>query len=185
MVLNWNEWYSLAHNYYIHHGNLLVPRNFKTKNGYTYDECGYNLGKWIATQRVAYKNINVKKENRKNSYLELTSEKIKLLENIGMYFAPRPNKIQIVELCHYFNIDDRNISYLINKITYEELNAKINYLISNNKSIIEGNMLNKIFYLSSDALETMYGINIKELIEKYYDPNIIRNEEFVYQKIYR
>ncbi len=66
----WLSIYSLAKNYYEHHGNLLVPQNFKTKNGYNYDESGYNLGTWIIHQRVNYKNFSLSERSK-----ELREEK--------------------------------------------------------------------------------------------------------------
>ena len=47
--------------------------NFKTKNGYEYDEEGVNLGSWVSIQRMAYKS---------KGNLKLTDYQIKLLEKI-------------------------------------------------------------------------------------------------------
>lgn len=41
---SWDEWYSLASQYYSNHGNLLVPKSFV-------DSQGNNLGTWIRSQR--------------------------------------------------------------------------------------------------------------------------------------
>ena len=50
--ISWEEMYEYAKKYYERHGNLEVPRKFKTSNGYDYDENGeINLGNWIANQR--------------------------------------------------------------------------------------------------------------------------------------
>ena len=70
----WNKMYELAKKYYEHYGNLKVPQKFKTKNGYEIDENGYNLGFWIANQRVKYKNDT------------LFEDRMKKLEEIGMTF---------------------------------------------------------------------------------------------------
>ncbi len=70
----WNMMYELAKKYYEHYGNLKVPQKFKTKNGYEIDENGYNLGFWIANQRVKYKNDT------------LFEDRMKKLEEIGMTF---------------------------------------------------------------------------------------------------
>ena len=64
----WNKMYSLAEEYYEKNGDLLIP------NTYVVDD-NINLGKWIGTQRFNYK------ENI------LTSEKIALLERIGMIWS--------------------------------------------------------------------------------------------------
>ena len=62
-----DTWYPLAVIYYNEHGNLLVPRNYVTKNG-------EYLGNWIIYMRYLY--------NSKNSIISL--EKVKKLEAIGM-----------------------------------------------------------------------------------------------------
>ena len=71
----WIEKYNLAKAYFEHYGNLKIPQEFKTINGYDYDENGIALGKWIDSQRQAYKGKCTNK---------ITSAQIKLLEEIGM-----------------------------------------------------------------------------------------------------
>ena len=73
----WNKKYALAKAYYEYYGNLEVPTDFKTTNGYEHDENGIALGKWISTQRYAYKGIGNGK---------ITEEQIELLKQIGMRF---------------------------------------------------------------------------------------------------
>ena len=70
---SWLEKYKLAKVYYEHYGNLKIPNSFKTINGYDYDENGVALGRWLSTQRQAYKGTN-----------KITENQIKLLEEIGM-----------------------------------------------------------------------------------------------------
>ena len=73
--LDWNGMYELAKAYSeSHNGALKISPKFKTVNGYEYDENGVNLGMWIANQR----------ENYKGKKGILTSEQIKMLEDIGM-----------------------------------------------------------------------------------------------------
>ena len=73
----WKYYYDLAKKYYEFHGNLEIRRNFRTKNGYEYDESGVKLGGWISAQRTAYKGESDKK---------LTAEQISLLKKIDMIF---------------------------------------------------------------------------------------------------
>ena len=63
----------MAKKYYDYHKNSEIMVNFKTKNGYEYDEEGVNLGSWVSIQRMAYKN---------KGNLKLTDYQIKLLEKI-------------------------------------------------------------------------------------------------------
>ena len=71
----WSKKYILAKSYYEHYGNLKISGNFKTKNGYDYDENGVALGMWISAQRNAYKGKSINRINE---------EQIKLLNQIGM-----------------------------------------------------------------------------------------------------
>lgn len=66
--LQWHQYYELAKEYYCENGKLLMSQNYTTD--------GYNLGRWVQTQRKSYKNG------------KLTKEKIDLLENIGMVWSP-------------------------------------------------------------------------------------------------
>ncbi len=66
----WESMYNLAQKYYEYHGNLNVPFNFKTVNGYLYDASGVNLFSWISFQ--------------KRGYFNLTEEQQQLLSNIGL-----------------------------------------------------------------------------------------------------
>ena len=61
----WGECYKLAEKYYKENGDLLVPSSYITNNG-------FYLGSWIGRQRNYYKRM------------QLTKDKIDLLERIGM-----------------------------------------------------------------------------------------------------
>ena len=61
----WNKMYKLAEEYYLKHGNLLIPDLYLVKDD-------IKLGKWIGTQRNSY---------RKN---KLSQDKIELLERIDI-----------------------------------------------------------------------------------------------------
>ena len=101
---NWNIRYELAKKYYKHYGNLDIPQKFKTINGIDYDENGIALGKWINTQRNAYKG----ECNRR-----LTNSQIELLENIGMIFISEKvdKKLQSEEISEK-NIKEKRIELL-------------------------------------------------------------------------
>ncbi len=59
----WQKNYELAKLYYEHHGDLLVPRKFKTNDGFTYDKNGtINLGGWITKQRGDFSNLSPKRQ---------------------------------------------------------------------------------------------------------------------------
>ena len=84
---SWERMYEYACKYYEHHGNLEVPFNFKTSNGFEYDEEGkINLGPWITRQR-------------NNESPE--SERGKLLLSIGMRFENKRSTLSWEEMYEY------------------------------------------------------------------------------------
>ena len=78
-ITKWMNMYNLAKTYYEYYGNLKIPYSFKTINGYEYDETGIKLGVWIRSQRQLYR----------GEAGNMTEEKIKKLENIGMIWYDR------------------------------------------------------------------------------------------------
>ena len=65
---SWNLMYRFAEDYYREHGDLEVPKRYKTPEG-------YSLGSWIYIQRKIYNG---------DEYGNLTQERIRKLEAIGM-----------------------------------------------------------------------------------------------------
>ncbi len=116
---NWNEKYALAKIYYEHHGDLLIPQTFKTKNGYERDNEGTNLGDWISKQRKAYKGTGRGK---------ITSEQIEKLESIGMIWDAK-------ELIDIENEKNWNENYSLAKMYYEHYH---NLMIPTNWRTING-----------------------------------------------
>lgn len=85
-TFTWDDWYKLAKNYYESNGHLIVPHRFKTKNGITEDEQGYNLGNWILNQRYKH---------------ELLSDiRIEMLNEIGMIW----NNINDVNFNRWYSL---------------------------------------------------------------------------------
>ena len=86
-TLSWKEMYELAKKYYEVHGNLEIPRWFKTNDGVTYDPNGkINLGQWITNQR----------------YLcPIKSEQGKSLLQIGMRFQNKNSTLSWKEMHEY------------------------------------------------------------------------------------
>ncbi len=65
LIMTWDRQYELARAYYEHHGDLMIPYNFKTNDGYTYDEKGtVNLGRWLGTQRKGYDSLSDEKKEK-------------------------------------------------------------------------------------------------------------------------
>lgn len=68
LVASWDLMYEHARRYYELHGNLNIPRRYKTEDGYT-------LGSWLQTQRKVYAG---------EQYGNLSEDRIKKLDAIGM-----------------------------------------------------------------------------------------------------
>ena len=71
----WAQMYTLAKNHFEKYGSLeRITSKYKTLNGIDKDEEGYNLGRWLDSQRQSYKIGKLSKERKK------------LLDQIGMRF---------------------------------------------------------------------------------------------------
>ena len=159
-TMSWKEMYALAKVYYETYGNLEIPRNFKTFNGKDYDENGYALGEWINRQRTSKKDGS------------LSSEREKLLNNIGMIWDTKKNKSDIEKVCHDYNINYKKYKKSLGSFMVEELLAKLQYLTSHNIPIIdESGNLNKILFMSRINLQAQYGIDIVDLINENIEKN--------------
>ena len=94
MPNKWMKNYVLAKEYYLKHGNLLIPHRYKVVLN---DKKIVNLGYWINSQRKAYKGQNGK---------QISDEQIKLLEGINMKWDNLNNEIKYTD----YNIKkDKNI----------------------------------------------------------------------------
>ena len=153
--VQWNEMYELAQKYYNSHGNLSVPQRFKTINGYEYNENGFNLGRWIYTQRQFKK---------KGTLIQEREEK---LLAIGMIFDIRKNTAFIKEVCQNYGIDEKKNKAILKGIAYREMVAKIKYLEEKQLPIVTNGYLHEIFNISNQALQEKYGICLEELVNTY------------------
>ena len=73
--LNWFNMYEKLKGYYTEHGNINVPIYYKTPDGFL-------LGHWLSNIRNSFKNPNMKGTR-------LNSNKIKLLDELGMDWSPK------------------------------------------------------------------------------------------------
>ena len=133
----WLEKYNLAKAYYEHHGNLEIPQKFETINGYEYQEGGLKLGKWLRTQRQAYKG--------KGNY-KITQERIELLEKIGMRWEPINQndtwmeKYQLAKAYyqHHGNLEMPDRFETINGYEYQEGGVKLGFWLHNKRQAYKG-----------------------------------------------
>ena len=122
-TLRWEDMYEYAKIYYEHHGNLEVPVNFKTNDGYTLDENGViNLGTWISVQKSMYKTK------------QMDSNRIKLLEDIKIvWFSEKIDKKLQTELITEKN-KERKEKEFQNRV-YSLLNSLNNYPLPSKEDI--------------------------------------------------
>ena len=60
----WENNYKLAKIYYEHKGDLLIPRSFKTTDGYTENSNGVKLGQWIGRQRIRFATLSDERKQK-------------------------------------------------------------------------------------------------------------------------
>ncbi len=164
----WMEKYNLARTYYEYYGNLKVSLNFKTKNGVDYDEEGVFLRAWIDTQRQIFKgNIRNKK---------LSSEQIKLLEQIGVdfdYIVKKEkwmNKYYLAKLyyLHYGNLEVPSDFKTKNGVDYDEEGFGLGFWISAQRRAFNGKLSSeKIKLLNEIGMRWDYIIHKEKWMKKY------------------
>ena len=138
MTLTWEDKYNLAKAYYEHYGNLEISQNFKTLNGYDYNENGIKLGNWISTQRFLF--INSK----------LSDERIELLKNIGIVFndSHLETWMKNYNLAKIYYEHHGNLEILVkfktkNGYEFDENGIKLGRWIYNQKMKYKSNKLSK------------------------------------------
>lgn len=150
----WQKVYELAKAYFLHYNNLYIDINFKTINGYEFDENGVSLGPWIANQR---------------NLIEHGSERERLLTNIGMIWSVRSNLKEVMEICNRYNINYDKNKLVLKNISVEVLQSKIKFLLANNMCLVNSDgKLDKIFSISSVDMKERFGVTLEELINEYY-----------------
>ena len=158
-IYTWEDWYALAKEYYEKNGDLEVPKNFKTINGYKYDENGYSLGGWIGNLRTSYKEK------------KLSDDRIKLLQDIGMIWNARADSWnKMYELAkryyeHYGNLKIENDFKTLNGIDENENGVLLGRWIGKLRQIYKGNIA---LILSSKQIQMLNEIG---MIWNVYDEN--------------
>ena len=136
----WEESYQLAKEFYEEHGNLEVPANYKTPDGFV-------LRNWVNSQRVYY-NDN-----------KLSHDKIIMLQEIGMRFG----KPEYIWLKHYNQV----LQYLLDN---GHLKMPRDYIDATGFNLGRWFYQQKRFYVSgklrNSLREKLDELNIKELLDE-------------------
>ena len=151
----WNQRFELAQIFYERNCNLKIPQSFKTFNGYDYHPDGIRLGAWIYTQRSKFPNISLQRQQ-------------KLFGN-GMILDVRKNEDEVKNLAVQNDVNLLFNREILDVISFQEFQAKINFLNKYKLLLCKNYELNDIFYMSSCDLERIYGINLYDLIMNYSD----------------
>ena len=157
LTMTWMDKYELAKAYYDHYGDLEISANFKTKNGYEYDENGVALGKWINTQRQAFKG---------NSGYKISKEQIELLKEIGMRFETNykeeewNKKYELAKAYfeHYGNLEIPANFKTKHGYEYDENGVALGNWINNQRQAFKGNSGYKI---SKEQIELLKEIGMR------------------------
>ena len=169
LFMKWDDFYALAVEYYKHYNNLDISSDFKTINGYTRDENGYNLGNWIIQQRQYKKNNN------------LSEEKIKKLEKIGMIWSIRLDWNGMYDLAkkYYEKKGNSNIPKefkTINGYDYNEKGYSLGGWFYQQKNYYN----NKPLEYSQEKIELLEDINIDWNRENDYYINSLFEKKLMY-----
>lgn len=149
-----SEMYEYAKVYYEHYKCLVMPYNFITNDGFTYDEKGkINLGSWV-----------INKRNTVNP----ESDEGKFLSSIGMVWNIKKHLYRIQALCVFNKIDMAKNKKVLSSISLSAFTAKINFLKENGVPLTnDEGILNEIFSLNNANLKLKYGFSLDELILTY------------------
>ena len=71
-------------------------------------------------------------------------------------------------LCEEYGLDYNNNKFLLENISYKELNAKINYLLQRGLRVMCNNKPHEIFFMSDINMQIIYEISKEELLTQYY-----------------
>ena len=172
-LFKWNEMYEYAKKYYQENGNLEVSYLFRTFDGINYDEEGLSLGIWVYDQRLSYRNN------------QLSSERIKLLELIGMRFNNKriiTNKSweDMYEYAkkyynEYGNLEIPQKFRTFDGINYDEEGFKLGNWINNQRKYYKNNQLSNERKELLEDINMVWEIlmprwkNMYEYAKKYYE----------------
>ena len=156
----WEEMYEFAKNYYEELGNLLVPTDFTTSNGYIYEPNGsIKLGQWII--------------NCRNSFKDDADKRAKL-DSIGMVWNIKKNTYAIKILCNRLGIDYFKNGEVLQEMSYLSFKVKIAYLLhlfskgySGIDLVDEDGNLHEIFSMLNSKMKLKYNNGLEELIIMY------------------
>ena len=144
----WDDYYSALEEYYKEHGNIDVPKNYETKDG-------VKLGRWLGTQRQAYKGKG-KVTNKINE------NQIQLLNNLGMVWeVQKENWYEKYYALEEYYKEHGNIDVPKNYETKD--GTKLGIWLDTQRSAYKGKGNNKI---ADDQIQLLNNLGMKWQIQK-------------------
>ena len=150
----WEQSFISAKEYYLAHGNLDVPTNFKSKDG-------KHLGNWVLRQRQLYKS---------NS---LTDEQVKKLNSIGMDWMHRVDRIWENGFLEAKNYSEEYGNLSVPKNYRSNTDFSLGIWIQRQRSLYKNNKI------SEDRIKRLTGIGMNwnpdnwesrfNLVKQYYE----------------
>lgn len=150
----WEQSFISAKEYYLAHGNLDVPTNFKSKDG-------KHLGNWVLRQRQLYKS---------NS---LTDEQVKKLNSIGMDWMHRVDRIWENGFLEAENYSEEYGNLSVPKNYRSNTDFSLGIWIQRQRSLYKNNKI------SEDRIKRLTGIGMNwnpdnwesrfNLVKQYYE----------------
>ncbi len=169
---NFEKMYSLLKKYMNYHKNYKIPKNFKTINGYEYDEKGLNLKRWVDTERNLYKNNcmpydKIQKFKQINFPLEVHKNEWDIMYELAKIYYKKFNNLKIPD----------NFK-TINGYEYDENGVALGKWISYQRKKYKGREEKNLDYDKIKKLEEIkciwfskkvdYNLRNKEINEKNY-----------------
>ena len=149
----WMQMFEQAKEYASIYGNLSVPKSYDKK-----------LFNWVKTQRLAYKNRSIPKEERTNNFLPLDDEQVSLLESIGMDFEPSKNSNDVLWMKMYRCAKNHFEKYGTLSEIVDDVNLSrwlsIQILSYKNRSIPESLRKNSYLPLSDEKVDLLEDIGM-------------------------
>ena len=125
---SWNESFELAKEYKLKHGNLNISYNFKTIDGFTYNDNGYVLGTWLVNQRRRYRNGRLAKyQIRKLEGLGIVWNVLRTFEESYQIVLDYYNRHKTINLPNDFCLED---GYNLGRFIYTQKQLKKNGKLS-------------------------------------------------------
>lgn len=117
MIMSWDDYYELAKTYYEYYGDLIIHIDFKTINGYEYNENGVKLGFWLSKQRANFDTMPIARKRK--------LEQIGIALNFNDYNWQKMYELTKTYYEHYGNLNIPTKFKTLNGYEFDENGLKL------------------------------------------------------------